>query len=160
MLNLNDLMQERLREMYDGEKQFAKSLNKIHEKTSSVSLQKHIKEYELICEDQIIRLKQVFNLIFAQKRGEHSLAMQTLIEEAQKIIERCMEPAVIDAAIISALQRIIHFKIASYGAISNYSNTLGLFEEAGILHTNLEMEKRTDKKLAELAEYMVNMEAV
>lgn len=160
MVNLNDLLEEQLREMYDGEQQCAKALTLILPMVTNSKLCEAIIEYKHNCEDQVIRLKQVFNLLYKQKRGEQSEVMRAMVHEAQNLMDRSMDFAVMDAGIITAVQRIIHYKIAGYGAICNYTNTLGLYEEAGIVHKNLEVEKKTDKTLANLAESSVNLEAV
>lgn len=160
MVNLNDLMEEQLREMYDGESQFSKALSLILPMATNSKLCELIIEYQKNSEDQIIRLKQVFNLLFKQKRGESNEVIRAMIHEAQNIIDRSMDFAVMDAGIVTTLQHIIHYKIAAYGAICNYSNILGLYEEAGIIHKNLEVEKRYDRELANLAQSSINLEAV
>lgn len=160
MVNLNDLMEEQLRALYDGEKRITSALNQTLKKATNPKLKEIIKAYEQINEEQLLRLKQVFNLLFTQKRGEKCVAMDAMVEEVEKIIERSMESAVMDAGIITALQHIIHYKIAGYGAICNYATTLGLYEEARIMHENLETEKWTDRELADLAESAINLMAV
>ena len=69
MINLNDLMEEQLREIFDGEKRLVKALNEILEKASHPKLQETIMEYKQSCDDNVLRLKQAFNLLFTQKRG-------------------------------------------------------------------------------------------
>ena len=59
-----------------------------------------------------------------------------------------------------ALQHIIHYKIAGYGSATSYANNLGLLDEAAILHTCLNAEKEFDRKLANLAESVINLRAV
>ena len=160
MINLNDLMEEQLREIFDGEKRLVKALNEILEKASHPKLRETIMEYKQSCDDNVLRLKQAFNLLFTQKRGERCIVMCAMLEEAGGLMERSMELTVMDAGIITALQHIMHYKMAGYGAISNYATTVGLYEVAGLVHKNLDEEKKVDKELAALAESAVNMQAI
>lgn len=159
MINLNDLMQEQLRNMYEGETLFAESLAKIKEEATNYKLIKAIATYQENNDDQVLRLKQVFNYLYTQKRGEKCEAVKAMIKEAEDIITRSMAPEIKDASIITALQHIIHYQIAGYGAICNYANLLDLEQVAALMHKNLEEEKRADKLLVQLAEAEINPKA-
>lgn len=65
----------------------------------------------------------------------------------------------LDAAIISAAQRVEHYEIAAYGCVRNWANLLGEREASALLEKTLEEEKETDQKLTELAE-QINVEAM
>jgi len=60
--------------------------------------------------------------------------------------------ALMDAALISAAQRVEHYEIAAYGAVHAYAELMGESEAASLLQQTLEEEKETDRKLTELAE--------
>ena len=64
-----------------------------------------------------------------------------------------------DAAIISAAQKIEHYEIASYGTCRTYAELLGNTEAARLLQQTLDEEGKTDKLLTELAESSINLEA-
>ena len=64
-----------------------------------------------------------------------------------------------DASIISASQKVEHYKIASYGTLKSFAQTLGLKEASALLNKILEQEKNTDKKLTEIAESDINLQA-
>jgi ferritin-like metal-binding protein YciE len=63
-----------------------------------------------------------------------------------------------DAALISAAQRVEHYEIAAYGCVSTWARLLGESEAGALLEKTLEEEKETDQKLTELAEE-INVEA-
>lgn len=158
--DLYDLMLEQLRDLYDGE---VHSLNRLPELTGfamDVDLRNVLTNYTLAHESQIMRLRQVFELQFTQKRGEQCEGLETIVREATDLLNRCPNVEVRNAALITAIQHIIHYKIAGYGAICTYAKTLGLWEEASILHRNLEEEKAHDNKLIILAERKINSKAV
>lgn len=63
-----------------------------------------------------------------------------------------------DAAIISAAQRVEHYEIAAYGSVHAYATILGETEAASLLEQTLNEEKETDQRLTDLSE-SINEEA-
>lgn len=160
IVKLNDLLEEQLRDLFDGELQLSSFLSRLLELAADPKLKTIIKEYIECNEEQLMRLRQVFDLLYTQKRGEHCEAMHTLIEEAAEIVNRSKFDQIRDAGIITALQHIMHYKMAGYGAVSNYTSQLDLSNPGAILHTNLENEKQFDQRLAKIADAQVNVHAV
>jgi len=68
------------------------------------------------------------------------------------------EGALMDAALISAAQRVEHYEIAAYGAVHAYAELMGESEAASLLQQTLDEERETDQKLTELSE-QINSEA-
>jgi ferritin-like metal-binding protein YciE len=157
--DLNDLMAEQLRDMFDSEIQLTKEISKLQSAASNTNLKEIIVDYIENNEEQVFRLKQAFDILYQQKRGEKCEAMEAMLKEAKDLMIRSMDAKVMDAGIITALQHIIHYQIAGYGAISNYANMLSLYDIAALMHQNLEGEKKIDRKLAQLAEEEVNLKA-
>ena len=58
-----------------------------------------------------------------------------------------------DAALISAAQRVEHYEIAAYGTVSAYADLLGESQQASLLRQTLEEERETDEKLTELSKH-------
>jgi ferritin-like metal-binding protein YciE len=85
--------------------------------------------------------------------------MEGLIEEGSEILEEEGENSVIDAGIIAAAQKVEHYEIASYGTVRAFANMLGEEDAAELLQQTLDEEGETDKRLTELAEEIVNVEA-
>ncbi len=159
ILDLNDLMVEQLRELYDAEVQLAPFLEKMRLDVKSYQLEQLIKKYQKTADDNHWVLKQVFNDLFVQKRGERNESIRLMEERSEQILARCQTPEVKDAAIIICLQHIIHYKIASYGAVATYANIIGLYDDASKLHQLVELEKQTDRRLAMLADGEIDRKA-
>ena len=68
------------------------------------------------------------------------------------------EGALMDAALISAAQRVEHYEIAAYGAVRAYAELMGETEAASLLQQTLDEEKETNQKLTDLSEE-INSEA-
>jgi ferritin-like metal-binding protein YciE len=87
--------------------------------------------------------------------------MEGLVEEGAEIIEHKKEadPAVLDAALIAAAQRVEHYEIAGYGTARTFAQHLGLDNVVELLQATLDEEKETDVALTMLAESEINIEA-
>jgi len=65
-----------------------------------------------------------------------------------------------DAGLIAAAQRAEHYEIAAYGAVRTFAQQLGYSEVAQVLQQTLDERKgATDKKLTQIAESRVNVQA-
>jgi ferritin-like metal-binding protein YciE len=87
-------------------------------------------------------------------------AMQSLLNETEKMLAILKGNDLRDAGLISSVQEIVHYDIAAYGAAAALAGQLGLRDEQDLLHRGLEEEKRTDFLLTQLAKREVNQEAV
>ncbi len=85
--------------------------------------------------------------------------MESLIEEAQELIEATEKGAVRDAGLIGAAQKVEHYEIATYGTLCSLAEQLGYTEAKNILAETLKEEKSADDKLNMLAKENVNKKA-
>lgn len=156
---LDDLFVHELKDLYNAEKQLIKALPKMAKAASSEKLRAGFEDHLAETEEHVVRLEKIFSLLDASSRGAHCDAMEGLIEEGKKMIEEDAEPAVKDAGLIAAAQRVEHYEIAGYGVARTFAGLLGHEEIQTLLQTTLDEEKSTDEKLTELAESEINMEA-
>ena len=87
-------------------------------------------------------------------------ALQALIKESEKMMKAVKSPQVRDAALIASAQRVENYEIAVYGTLTAYAQCLGLDDEQKTLHAILEEEKAADAKLSDIAESLINPEAL
>jgi ferritin-like metal-binding protein YciE len=90
--------------------------------------------------------------------GKKCAGMTGIVKEGEEIMEEDFEGEVMDAALISAAQRVEHYEIAAYGCVRTWAELLGENEASALLEKTLEEEKETDQKLTELAE-QINVQA-
>jgi ferritin-like metal-binding protein YciE len=62
------------------------------------------------------------------------------------------QPEVLDAGIISMMQRMEHYEIAGYGSARTFAHILGLKEDEALLNETLQEESQADTKLTQAAE--------
>ena len=156
---LQKLLTNELQDLYDAEQQLVKAIPKMIEAANSSELQEALKEHLSVTQNQVTRLEEVFSELGEKAQKKPCKGMAGIISEGQEMIGEDLEEATMDAAIISAAQKVEHYEIATYGTLCTYAELLGLEEAKELLGQNLEEEKRTDQKLTELAEAVINLEA-
>jgi ferritin-like metal-binding protein YciE len=159
MQDLEDLFVDQLRDLYNAEKQLTKALPKMAKKASDDQLKQAFTQHLEQTEEHVERLEQILEKLGKRASGKTCKAMQGLIEEGKELMEEDAEPEVLDAGLIAAAQRVEHYEIAGYGTVRAYAKLLGNNDAAKLLQKTLDEEGDTDKKLTQLAESTINIEA-
>ncbi|HWC19664.1 MAG TPA: ferritin-like domain-containing protein [Terriglobales bacterium] len=156
--SLKDLFVDELRDLYDAENQITEALPKLIEKVEHPELKTALKQHLEITRGQIRRLETIFQRLNEKPTGETCKGMKGLIKEGDDMSSRDGDASVIDAAIISAAQRVEHYEMAGYGTVRTYADLLGQHEFANLLQATLDEEKEADKTLTEIAK-TINVKA-
>lgn len=157
--SLHDLYVEELRDLYNAENQLLKALPKMAKAASDDSLRAAFEEHLAVTRGQVDRLDRIFKALGTRATGKKCVAMEGLIEEGKELMEKDAEPAVLDAALIAAAQKVEHYEMAGYGCVRTYARLLGYGDAAELLQETLNEEGEADKALTELAETVINVEA-
>jgi ferritin-like metal-binding protein YciE len=148
---LMELYVDELRDIYNAENQLVKALPKISKAATSDELRTGFEEHLEQTRGHVQRLDQIFKVLGEKPSGKRCKGMEGLIAEGQEMMDEDFEDDAMDAALISAAQRVEHYEIAAYGTVHTYAELLGEDEAAQLLEQTLEEEKETDQKLTELA---------
>jgi ferritin-like metal-binding protein YciE len=157
---LQDLFLDELRDLYDAEKQLTKALPKMASAATSIELRQAFENHLIETEGHVERLETIFAQLEAKGSGETCDAMKGLIKEGDKVASNVAESPLRDAGLIGAANRVEHYEIAAYGTARTFAEILGLSEAAELLEATLEEEEEADRKLTELAETIVNDNAM
>jgi ferritin-like metal-binding protein YciE len=157
---VQDLLVDELRDIYHAEKQLLKALPKMVKAASSDKLRQAFEDHLEETRGQVERLEQVFEQLEMPARAKRCEAMAGLIEEAQEMVDEIKTPEVLDAALITAAQKVEHYEIASYGSVHALALATGQDEVAQLLAATLEEEKAADQKLNQIALSDVNKTAL
>ena len=150
--HLHELFVDELRDILGAERQLLKGLKKLETAATSETLKNAFETHYAQTEGQIERLKEIFSSIGLTARGKKCKAMEGLLEEAEEIAESFQDqPEVLDAALISAAQKVEHYEIASYGCLVTYAKLMEHSEAEQLLAQTLAEEKDTDSLLTEIA---------
>jgi ferritin-like metal-binding protein YciE len=158
--SVNDLLLNELRDIYHAEKQLVKALPKMAKKAKSDQLRQAFEHHLEQTKGQVERLEQVFEQLDARSSGKRCEAMEGLIEEAKEMMDEIATPEVLDAAMITAAQKVEHYEIASYGSVHALAQALGHKDVARLLEQTLDEEKQADQKLNQIALSTVNQTAL
>lgn len=160
IVDLKDLMIDQLRHLYYGKIELVKLLPKMRDLAHEPKLKQIMADYLIENSGQMMRLKQAFEILYIKSNREICEVMKAMINEAHNIMKRSNDAEVMDAALITSLQHIIHYEIAGYGAVCTYAQMLGMENLASTIHKNLVEEKRKDEQLITLALSAVNKHAI
>ena len=157
--SLETLYVEELRDIYNAENQLLKALPKMAKAAASPELKQAFEDHLEQTEEHVERLDEIFEKLDKKPTGKTCQAMKGLVEEGAEIMEHEGEDFVIDAGLIAAAQKVEHYEIASYGTVRAWADMLGEEDAAELLQQTLDEEGETDKRLTELAEEIVNVQA-
>jgi ferritin-like metal-binding protein YciE len=157
---MEDLFLEQVEDLYDAERRLVKALPKMAEASTSQTLRQAFESHLLETEGHVTRLENIFRTLGQDPKGQTCDAMKGLISEGEDVVSDIDESPLRDAGLIAAANRVEHYEIAAYGSARTFADILGLSEAAALLEQTLQEEKKADQKLTQLAESMVNEEAL
>lgn len=160
MKTLKNLFLEVLSDVYDAEHRILKTLPKMARAATDGPLQSaflaHIKQTE----GHIETIEKVFQFFEQKAKRKKCEAMVGLLKEGEQILSEHSGEPTINAALISAGQKVEHYEIASYGCLREWANLMGKPQASDLLHEILEEEEQTDEVLTELARAQSNLEGL
>ena len=149
--SLRDVYVNELKDLLSAEKQLTKAIPKMAKAASSEELRKGFLNHLEQTKGHVQRLEEIFATLETRAGGKKCVGMEGIIQEGAEVMEEDYEGPVMDAALISAAQRVEHYEIAAYGAVCAYADLLGESQHADLLGQTLQEEKETDEKLTELS---------
>lgn len=155
---LEDVLTHEIQDLYSAENQIIEAIPKMAKAATSDKLRKAFEDHLKETEEQAKRLEEAAEILGIEAKGHMCEGMKGLLKEGEKLLEQ--EPnEVLDAALISAAQRVEHYEIAGYGCALTYAQLLDENEVVEILKPSIEEEKKADELLTYIAEREVNKKA-
>jgi ferritin-like metal-binding protein YciE len=160
MKTLKDLFLDEIGDMYDAERRIVKALPKLVKAATSEKLKAALQAHLIETEGHVTKLEQVFQSLDQKAKGKTCKTTVALLEEGGDIVTEFKGSPALNAALISAAQKVEHHEIASYGCLHEWAGLLGNKEAANLIKEILDEEKAANKKLMELAHASCNNEAL
>jgi ferritin-like metal-binding protein YciE len=160
MSALNKLFLEELADRYDSEKQLVQAIPKLVKLATCKSLQEHFESHLKETEGHVKKLETVFKSFDAQVKAKKCEATMGLLKEGEELAAAFKGSPAINAALISAAQKIEHYEIASYGCLHAWATLLGNDTAANVLEGILKEEKAANDSFIKLAGSCCNQEAL
>jgi ferritin-like metal-binding protein YciE len=158
--SLQDLLLDQLQDLYDAENQLVKALPKMAKAALSSELRQAFEHHLHQTQGHVERLERVFEKLGSKAKRKTCQAMKGLVEEGEELVNAKPDANVLDAGLIGAAQKVEHYEMAGYGTVQTWARQLGQEEVARLLQQTLAEEEQTDEKLTQIAEDMVNLQAV
>ena len=174
IIDLKDLLKHEILDLYSAEEQIIEGLPEMIENANDPKLKEALSNHLEVTKTHKDRLDKIkesnndadekgntgfFSNLFGGSNSVTSRGIEGLLKEARKIMDEDMTPEAMDAAIISAAQKIEHYEIAGYGTVRAYASELKLDFVASELAKTLGDEYAADDSLTRLAVGEVNPDA-
>ena len=151
MEQLQELLVDGLRDIYDAEKQLVKALPKLSKAISNNEVREAFTQHLEVTKNQVTRVEQCFELLGERAKSKPCKAMKGLVEEAQEHLQENEKGELLDQMLIAAAQKIEHYEIAAYGTARAIAKSLGNKEAMNLLQETLREEGEQDKGLTGIA---------
>jgi ferritin-like metal-binding protein YciE len=157
--DLHQLFLDELADVYNAEQQLTKALPRMAKAAESDELRELFETHLSETEEHVSRLEQVVDGLGEKLKRKTCEAMKGLVTEAQTLMKEQKGSSALDAALISAAQKVEHYEIASYGTLCTWAKQMGHDDALQMLKETLGEEKSADEKLTDVAESLANAKA-
>ncbi len=159
--DLKDLYTDELKDLWSANDQMAKVVKKITPKASDKALKDMLTKCQAGIQAHTDVLKELIAGQDEKLSKEHCKGMEGLVAEAVKHTteEAPDKGPVLDAVIITQLQRMTHYGIAGFGTAAAFASALKLKPDVTKLKAAVKDMYGSDEFLSKLADTAVNIEA-
>lgn len=152
-MNLEELYQEQLQDIYSAETQLVDFLHQVSWQARDVDLKKAVGDHLEETKGQKERLEKIFERYAGVKPGGHTChAMKGLIREGKEALDTHGDSEIIDAHLVANAYRIEHYEIAAYTTAISMAKALGHDEDVKLLKENLSQENDASAELNKMAD--------
>jgi ferritin-like metal-binding protein YciE len=157
-----ELYLEQLRDLYSAEDQLVDALPKMAQAAHSSELRQGFEMHLEETRQQRDEVEQLITSLGEKASGHTCKGMKGIIAEGQETMtkHKKSDPAIADAALIAAAQRVEHYEIAGYGTARSLAEMMGEDDAVQVLDRIAQQEGDTDKKLTALAQEVINPAAM
>ncbi len=148
---LHALLIDEIKDLFHAENQLLKALPKMAKAAAHPALKAGFTGHLGQTRTHVTRLTAALKILGLPAKGKPCHAMLGLVEEGAEAIAMKAPPAVRDAALIGAAQRVEHYEMAGYGTARAFAQALGETQVADLLRLTLEEEGETNEKLTALS---------
>jgi ferritin-like metal-binding protein YciE len=151
MKTLETLFLDELADMYYAENHLTKALPKLAKTATHDELREAFEAHLEETEGHVTKLESVFKMFGKPAKGKKCEAILGLLKEGDQLASENKSSPTLNAALISAAQKVEHYEIASYGCLREWAERLGNDRAAELLQEILDQEKAADLKLTDVA---------
>ncbi|MEO5912795.1 MAG: ferritin-like domain-containing protein [Luteolibacter sp.] len=157
---LHELLVDQLRDILWAEKHLVKALPKMAKAASDKKLSDAFTSHLAETKNHVVRVETVLKGLGLSTRAKKCPAMEGLLKEADELAEEYADSSALDAALITAAQKVEHYEIASYGTMRAFAQRLGYADAVKLLTQTIDEEGKADQALTKIATGGVNQMAL
>lgn len=150
--NLQDLLVEQTRDLYDAELQYQNLLPSMLATASDADLRQELQSIGWDVEENLLALQRACTLLEVEAEGVACEAMRGLVREARGTLDETGDPYLIDAALMANAQRIAHYEIAGFGTARQFARVIGHEELTTIFEDLVGLAGGHDRELTRVAQ--------
>jgi ferritin-like metal-binding protein YciE len=150
---LYELFIEELEDMFSSERQIVQTLPQLVQAASLPELKEALSNHLKETKNQVTRIEKIYAILGVQPVENLCEGMKGILQEVEELTEGKSKSPTLDAAIISAAQKVEHYEIASYTTLKSFAKHLELDSEVvDLIEDTLKEELAADKKLTKIAD--------
>jgi len=157
---LSDLLMEELAELFNIEYQLVQALPKMAQACQSSALKTVLEGHGGVTKIQAGRLQDIFSNIGQNPQAVICRAMKDFIGEGEYVMKELEKSTIRDTAIISVMQAVEKYEITGYRRACEHAADLGHTRIVELLSETLIEERAMNLHLNELAQLMINDQAI
>jgi len=158
--SLSDLLMEELADLLNAENQSLEFLPKLADASQLPALRRVLEDHLVLSKEHIRRLENIFNNIAQRPQGVICETVRKIISESDEVIHQREKGISRDAAIVSIVSRVELYEIDEYQTACEHAVILGHTQIVEILNKTLDEERIMNSYLNELAQFMINVQAI
>ena len=149
---LRTLFLNELRDLHDGETWLTRVLPDLAKGAHSQELHTTFNQLLKTTQEQLTRTEKIFAHLSENPKGKRCKGMQSLVMECRYAMGEAFEEEARDVALISEMQRVKHYEIATYRSAIVFASLLRDDESSALLGLTLREEEEASLSLVRLAE--------
>jgi ferritin-like metal-binding protein YciE len=160
--DLKHLFKSDLKHIYYVEKEHSRVLRQIIKVTTDPDIKQEVQTVLDQSAKNMERIENVFDNLGLKPRSRKSRGIEGMIKESKEIIMKAehLTYVMIDAALLSAIHRILFYKIASYKIIKGYAKLMADKKSVELFDGCLKDAVQSERKLSRLIISRVKPETV
>lgn len=162
-MDLKNLFIEELGDMLHAEGQILAAIPRLATATTSSAVRQALEQELEETRAQTERIERVFRSMSQPAQAKACPGMQGILAEGLQLTHEHStgkDDFALDAALISCVQKAVHYRMASHGTLAAWAGALEERTAQRLLRANLRSDEETDLELSRIAENVINPQAV
>lgn len=154
---------ERLKDLHSAERQVLEAFPELADAAYDEQLKARVEEHLRSAEEQLAGLDRIFERLGESPADKVAWGMEGLIEEMRASLAEGLDPEILDAELLAAVQKIEHYEISQYETTKAYAELLRDEDTLHLLQMRLDEALNESRQLSDWSEDFfsrMNVEAV